>query len=394
MSLVLCSLPLTLLATTGKDYLMWFEREFVNKGILEFKVETEKVRVPWTDMRSIYFDGASYWTCDSMNGVQQIFKLDKNFKVVQQFKTPGPSITGLTFDGRHLWTCDSKTNLIYKHDAKGNVLQSFRSGGVWVWGLAFDGQYLYSAHSQRNDVYRYNDKGEVIKTYELGDLRITGITYKDGFFWACGANPGMVYKFDRDWKLIGFFRAAADYHGGVTLEGTTVVSADYGDGTIYKYKITGSEPFQGFQRVGPVVSSADGRFRDLVKQLFPDSLALIKTVAVCPLDYYVPEHREKAGAVSERLTHAMVASKKCVVVERANLEKLLAETRLGMTGAISQNSAVELGKLLGAHLMVMGSIEKEEDDLLLTARVVDVKTGKVLTSGQAILPQQAVSSLK
>ena len=63
------------------------------------------------------------------------------------------------------------------------------------------------------------------------------------------------------------------------------------------------------------------------------------------------------------------------LVERVRLQWLLDEQALGTGEAAGR----EAGRLLGADQVVFGTYIKNGDDMLLTARVVDVETGRILT---------------
>ena len=66
-----------------------------------------------------------------------------------------------------------------------------------------------------------------------------------------------------------------------------------------------------------------------------------------------------------------------IVLERAQLEKLLEEIRLGQAGILDERTAVEAGKTLGADVMVLGEFQKVSDVIRITARFVDVETGQI-----------------
>jgi TolB-like protein len=66
------------------------------------------------------------------------------------------------------------------------------------------------------------------------------------------------------------------------------------------------------------------------------------------------------------------------VVERARLEEVLAELKLNRSTAIDRKAAVQVGKLLGARYLVLGSYFVFKNDLNVSATVVDVETGVVL----------------
>lgn len=66
------------------------------------------------------------------------------------------------------------------------------------------------------------------------------------------------------------------------------------------------------------------------------------------------------------------------VVERKELEKILEEQKLALTGLTDQTTAAQVGRLLGANAFVLGGFQEVEKKLLVAARVVDVETGEIL----------------
>lgn len=85
-------------------------------------------------------------------------------------------------------------------------------------------------------------------------------------------------------------------------------------------------------------------------------------------------------AVAELLTHKFTSLGAFVVVERAELHRVMEEQRLHLTGAIDPKTAVEIGKLLGAKVLLLGSVEKLGGNYQLNARLVYVETGEVLVT--------------
>jgi len=110
-------------------------------------------------------------------------------------------------------------------------------------------------------------------------------------------------------------------------------------------------------------------------------------VAVFPFDdTRGPAPEKKLGySLAEMLTTALIQSGKFQVVERAQLEKLLQEQSLGQTGALEQETAVEVGKILGVQAVVVGSISQLESLYEADARLVEVVSAKALaaTNGHA-----------
>ena len=68
------------------------------------------------------------------------------------------------------------------------------------------------------------------------------------------------------------------------------------------------------------------------------------------------------------------------VVERDRIEEVLAELKLGASGKVDAKSAAKVGKLLGARYLVLGGYFDLAGALRVDARVIEVETGKVVTS--------------
>ncbi|MDM7926092.1 MAG: CsgG/HfaB family protein [bacterium] len=66
--------------------------------------------------------------------------------------------------------------------------------------------------------------------------------------------------------------------------------------------------------------------------------------------------RAPGDGMADMLTTALVKSGGYTVVERKDIAAVLEEQRLGESGAVTQESAARLGKLLGVELAVVGSV--------------------------------------
>ncbi|MEW6556283.1 MAG: PorV/PorQ family protein [Elusimicrobiota bacterium] len=68
------------------------------------------------------------------------------------------------------------------------------------------------------------------------------------------------------------------------------------------------------------------------------------------------------------------------VIEKANMDKILAEAAFQQTGCTTSECAVQIGKLLNVREMVVGSLSKLMDTYFITVNLVEVETGKILKS--------------
>lgn len=67
-----------------------------------------------------------------------------------------------------------------------------------------------------------------------------------------------------------------------------------------------------------------------------------------------------------------------IVVERSRVQALMKEMEFTLSGGVDEESAVELGKLLGAKQIVLGSFMKLGSEIRIDARLVDIESGSVI----------------
>jgi len=68
------------------------------------------------------------------------------------------------------------------------------------------------------------------------------------------------------------------------------------------------------------------------------------------------------------------------IIERGEMENILQEQGLQQTGCIASECAVEIGKMVGAQLLVSGSVSKVGSIFSVTAKILNVETGELVKS--------------
>ena len=110
-----------------------------------------------------------------------------------------------------------------------------------------------------------------------------------------------------------------------------------------------------------------------------DSVAQKTTIAV--LSFEVIGEIEDADHYRHGLPLAVSNSLSKIsslqVVERSNLNKVLDELNLSQTGMVDENEVQRVGKMLGAKLILMGSVQKIGNEIRAMARGVNVATSKI-----------------
>jgi hypothetical protein len=126
-------------------------------------------------------------------------------------------------------------------------------------------------------------------------------------------------------------------------------------------------------------------YKSLARDLLRDSGKLgAKTAAVVPFAF--ADGRESAGgaAVAESLQTELVAQGGLNLVERARLGKLLDEAKLQASGLVAPETAIKVGRMAGADLLVTGTLTDLGGGWVeVNARLVRVEDGRVLRAAKA-----------
>ena len=106
------------------------------------------------------------------------------------------------------------------------------------------------------------------------------------------------------------------------------------------------------------------------------------TLAVMDFRNYAFDDKDRWDAMqwgfSSMMIEQLSGATDLKLVERENIQYLLDELNLQASGHVDQATAVRMGKLLGAHAMVFGSIIVANKKITLSARVVKVETSEIL----------------
>jgi len=118
----------------------------------------------------------------------------------------------------------------------------------------------------------------------------------------------------------------------------------------------------------------------LVLALIGPALARTSTVAVSDLAPQGIEASE-AAVLSERLRAELIGTGAFQVMERSQMDQILKEQAFQQSGACDQSGcAVEIGKLLSVERIVVGSVGRIGGLYSVQLRLLDVRTGSVLSS--------------
>jgi TolB-like protein len=111
----------------------------------------------------------------------------------------------------------------------------------------------------------------------------------------------------------------------------------------------------------------------------------IQTIAIMEFDNYsVGKYQEELGDLSKGLAdffeYDFSRFSDLKVVERDKIDYILKELKMVEEGKIDKGTAVKAGKILGAQMMVFGSITQiDRNNAVMLARAVNVETSEIIT---------------
>lgn len=109
-----------------------------------------------------------------------------------------------------------------------------------------------------------------------------------------------------------------------------------------------------------------------------------KKTKIAVMDFQVQgekfETEDIGKIVAEWLITALVQEGRFDVVERRLLEKILQEQKLSVSGVVDAESIARLGKVLGAKIVVTGSVMKLRQFMEVNARLINVENGSIIAA--------------
>jgi TolB-like protein len=89
--------------------------------------------------------------------------------------------------------------------------------------------------------------------------------------------------------------------------------------------------------------------------------------------------RNIATYVIEEIEYQLVNSREFRIVDRNTLDKIRTEQNFQLSGDVDDNSAVSIGRMLGASIVITGTISGSGTSQRLTIKALDVQTAQIIT---------------
>ncbi|MBT5215859.1 hypothetical protein HOM13_03930 [Candidatus Woesearchaeota archaeon] len=100
---------------------------------------------------------------------------------------------------------------------------------------------------------------------------------------------------------------------------------------------------------------------------------------------FINDHSDFNGVISYfgkyvavKISNRLTKNKNFTVVDRNSIELILKEQKFQYSGAVDEKTAVELGKMVGASVIVFGTITEFTNKVSIDSKILSVKTAKVI----------------
>ncbi len=88
------------------------------------------------------------------------------------------------------------------------------------------------------------------------------------------------------------------------------------------------------------------------------------------------------ASCADAIVNRISTDKKVRIVEREYIKKIIEELKLQMTGLVDQETALEVGRIIGANYFIFGTVSIFNENIVLNARVVSIETAEIISTSR------------
>ncbi len=109
-----------------------------------------------------------------------------------------------------------------------------------------------------------------------------------------------------------------------------------------------------------------------------------KRVAVLPFEVISTNQEMSQFGIGtmDTITHALGSFQELIMIDRGQLKYVMKELSFQQSGFVKGEQANKIGEMLGADLLILGSIQNFKDKFRISAHFTEVKSGKIIKSVQ------------
>lgn len=102
------------------------------------------------------------------------------------------------------------------------------------------------------------------------------------------------------------------------------------------------------------------------------------SVAILPFDARGITVKDYGTKIADALFATLATYPDLNLVDRQKLNGILEEYHLNLSGMVDPQQAISIGRLCGAKLLIAGSVNEFDNNLILVAKIISTETSKVL----------------
>jgi len=161
----------------------------------------------------------------------------------------------------------------------------------------------------------------------------------------------------------------------LSVQNTTALGSG---GSVAPAPAVTSAPARPSSSPPPRPAAGDGSIENAVYRAADVIIASIPSGATLAVLSIATNDPDLADFVIEELAYLMVETRKFKVVDRKSLDAVRTEARFQYSGDVDDNSAVSIGKLLGASIVITGSVSGSGATRRLRAKALNVQTAEIM----------------
>jgi hypothetical protein len=208
-----------------------------------------------------------------------------------------------------------------------------------------------------------------VKTTNTIKLVVNWVTMGYLTFWVASAIDSVrALMFISDFQSVERRIAATPNNGrvGIDTPGTSTVANNAAP------VVVRTEPPASSVGVEGDIQGAITRAVDLL-------LADIKRGSIIAVLSVTARDRNLSTFVADEVEFQLVDSRRFNMVDRQTIDTILNEQNFQMSGEVDDNSAVSIGNMLGANVIITGTVTGTGNIQRLTLKALDVQTAKIIT---------------
>jgi TolB-like protein len=136
----------------------------------------------------------------------------------------------------------------------------------------------------------------------------------------------------------------------------------------------------------------DSKFDSIAAQFARDAAARSLDLAAAPAAVFPYGCDEKLAkkrvdvAVGELFTARLLRGGSFKLVERSQLDQVMKEQALGLSGALDSATAAQVGKLAGARLAILGTVTRVGKAYQISSKLVDAESAEIISASIVEVP--------